>query len=399
MGLKSNKTAVGVALQPIIDTFVAPNGATELQPVSNLNLNSQGVPAANEESTGTIHKNGDEVIGKNVTLTFNIYLRPPGGTTVPLANAYLPGRFLQAAKFTENRVATAIPAAPEALAAATTGQVTLGAGAAATAGLYKGLLLSITALGATYRERLTPIRSYSAGKVATLIETLGAAPTGSQYQIAPQLAYQRSVDDAEPTALSLAVWLDGLRFDLVNMRVSGLRLNLPVSTRQQGSIPMYELTLIGQIQATADEATPTIPALGAVPKFRDGNFWVAGKAVGGSSMTVDLGLRTAAPPNPNKADGSDAEELVESKPTLSLDLQKYRKADFDTLALADGQAQHGVWAGYGYTAGNIVNVIIPDARFNYRSPTLGADHITETGDMMIDLFDRNCVISFPYPLS
>lgn len=118
--------------------------------------------------------------------------------------------------------------------------------------------------------------------------------------------------------------------------------------------------------------------------------------MGGSSLLIDLGLRTAAPPNPNKPDGSDAEELVESQTTITLDLQKYRKAEFDTLAMADSQAQYGVWAMYGYTAGNVVAIVTPDARFNYRSPNIGQDHVNETGDMFVDVFDRNLSIVFPY---
>jgi hypothetical protein len=395
MGLKANKTALAVVQQPIIDTFVQPSAVNDVMPITNINLNIQGVTVQNEEYTGTVHKNGDEVIGKNVTLTFNIYLRPPTGGAVPAANSYLPGRIIQAAKFTENRVIAAIPAAPEAIGAGTTNSVTLGAGAAATAGLYKGLLVSLPSIGATYPKRLTAIRSYSAAKLATLCETLDAPPTGN-YQIPPQLAYQRSISETDPDPLSLSVWLDGIRFDLVNMRVSGFRVNLPVSTRQQGAIPMLEVTVSGTIQTTADEATPAIPSLGAVPKFRDGDLWIAGKAVGGSSIVVDLGLRTAAPPNPNKPDGSDAEELIESRTTINADLQKYRKAVFDTLALADAQAQHPVWAQYGYGAGSVVSVVVPDARFNYRSPNVGGEFVTETGDLLVDVFDRNLTIAFPF---
>ncbi|EQA97278.1 hypothetical protein [Sphingobium sp. HDIP04] len=396
MGLKVNKTALAIAQQPIIDTFVQPSATTEVLPIANCNFNIQGVTVANEEYTGSVHKNGDEVIGKNCTLTFNIYLRPPTGGAVPAANAFLPGRILQAAKFTENRVSAAIPAAPEAIGAGpTTTSVTLGATAAATAGLYKGLLVSLASIGTTYAQRLTAIRSYTAGKLATLMETLGAPPDGN-YQIPPQLAYQRSIAETDPDPLSLSLWLDGLRFDLVNMRVSGLRINLPTSTRQQGAIPMLEVTMTGSIQGTADEATPTIPALGAVPKFRDGDLWIAGKAVGGSSIIIDLGLRTAAAPNPNKSDGSDAEELVESKTTVTADLQKYRKAQFDTLALADAQAQHAVWAQYGYGAGSVVSVNVPDARFNYRSPNVGGDFVNETGDLFVDAADRNVSIVFPF---
>ena len=87
---------------------------------------------------------------------------------------------------------------------------------------------------------------------------------------------------------------------------------------------------------------------------------------------------------------------MESRTTVTADLQKYRKAQFDTLALADGQAQHAVWAQYGIGPGAVVSVNVPDARFNYRSPNIGGDHVNETGDLFVDASDRNVSIVFPF---
>src|SRR5690606_9109610 len=98
----------------------------------------------------------------------------------------------------------------------------------------------------------------------------------------------------------------------------------------------------------------SVPSLGPTPKWKDGDFSVANKYVGGSNLTIDLGMQVAFPPNPNKVDGSDAGQLVESRASLNMDRQAYLKADFDTLALADAQAQHPVFAQWGYTAGNII---------------------------------------------
>jgi hypothetical protein len=391
MALKANKTAVAIMKQPLADTFVA-NVAADRYPVANCKLNIQGVTTDNPEYTGTIHKNGAEVVGKTVELSFDVMLRPPVGGVIPAADAYVPGRILQASKFTENRFATGI--ATEALGGAgSTTTAVLGAGAAATADLYKGLLVSVGA--GTYGQRLSAIRSYSAAKVATLCETFASAPTGN-YEIRPQLAYQRAVDQVDPTKLSVSIWLDGLRFDLVNMAVSSLKISVPTAERSNASNAVINVTLQGEISATADEATPAIAALGAIPKFRDGDFWVAQKAVGGASLDVDLGLQLAFAPNPNKPNGSDAGDLVQSTTTVSLNLQKYLKAAFDTLALADSFAQYAVWARWGNAIGTTVSVIIPDARLNYRSPEIGNDFVMESGDMFVDAFDRNCSIVFPF---
>ena len=107
-------------------------------------------------------------------------------------------------------------------------------------------------------------------------------------------------------------------------------------------------------------------------------------------------MQGAFPPNPSKVDGSDAGQLVESRASLNMDRQAYLKADFDTLALADAQAQHPVFAQWGYTAGNIIQVVIPDARFNYQNIDNSGEFVTESGDMFIDVFARNICVNFPY---
>lgn len=396
MALKANQTAIAILEQSTEGTFDAPNTTDDLQPCSNLSLNIQGVTIQNDEYTGSVHLNGDEVAGKNVTLSFSINMRPPGGSDVPAAGAYIPGRLMVASKFTELRTTTAIPSSAEAVGGTpTTNSFTMGAGAAATADLYKSMAVHLSDNGASLPKQLSAIRSYTAGKVATLVETLGSAPAAN-YQIPKQLSYMRSIDESDAPFLSLYVWIGGKRFSLKDCSVSGLRLALPVSTREQAAIPKWEYTLSATIDATADQATPAIPSLGPTPKWKDGDFSVANKYVGGSNLTVDLGMRVAFPPNPNKENGSDAGQLVESKASLTMDRHAYLKADFDTLALADAQAQHPVFAQWGYTSGNIVQVVIPDARFNYQNIDNSGEFVTENGDMFIDVFKSNIAVNFPY---
>jgi hypothetical protein len=242
---------------------------------------------------------------------------------------------------------------------------------------------------------VTAVRSYSSGKVATLAELLASAASGN-YQIPKQLSYQRSISEADAPFLSVKLWLDGLRYDLVDFRISGFRMVMPVSTRDGATTPTFEVSYTASINSYADEATPSVPALGATPLFKDGKLFVANKAVGGSNLTIDFGLRTAYPPDPNYADGSAGGELVETTTTVNMDRQAYLKAQFDTLAMAEGQAQYAVYAQWGYAAGKMVQVVVPDARFGYQSPALGQDYITESGDMYVDVFDKNCCVNFPY---
>jgi hypothetical protein len=395
MALTSNKSVIGVEVQSSAGTFNTPNSSTDTLPCANISLSEAGVTIENPEYTGSIHKQGNIVAGSTVTLSLDIMLRPPGGVAPPAADGFLPGRFLRAAKFTETVLAAAVPAAPEAVSAGSTVGATLGAGVAATADLYKGMSIVLASQGVVPRS-LSAIKSYSAGKAITLPETLGGTLTGN-YQIPAQLAYVRDVTQAAPPFLSLSVWLGGVRYDLVDMSVASASFVVPTSTRDQAAFPVFRVTLSGDVFATADEATPTIPALGAIPLFKDGDFWVANKALGGASFNIDLNARVAAPPNPNKVNGSDAPETVEMRPSVSLQLQKYLKATFDARALAAAQSSHSVWAQWGYTAGSIVSLLVAEARFNFPNPELGGDFITENVDLFIDVATKNISVCFPYP--
>lgn len=395
MALKSNKSGLALRTQTAPGIFNAPTAA-DLMPVSNMSLGIDGVTIANDEYTGTIHKVGDEIVGRNVTLSFDVNLRGPGGAAAPAAGAFLLGRLLTAAKFTELRQAESIPPGGyEVLGTGSTSTAAvLGFSAPDTPALFKAMLLSLSSIG-TGTKSMVGIRSYEAGRVARLMNDLGTPPTNS-YQVPSQLTYVRSIDETDPLPLSHYVWLDGVRYGLIDAMLSSLRFTVPTSTRDQAAIPKVSVALSAQLLSKDDEATPPIPTLGATPKFKDGKLYVANRAVGGSSVDVDFGLRTAAAPNPNKVDGSDAQELIESKTTVSLALQAYRKAQFDTLALADAQAQHSLFALWGYISGNTVALMVPDARFNFRSPDLGSEWVTESGDLMVDVFDRNCSLAFPY---
>lgn len=394
MALSSTAVAVSVVKQTAADTFDDP-GTGGLIPVSNLNFQIEGITVANDEYTGSVFRNADAISGKRVTGSFNIKLRPPGGASPPSANTFLPGLFLQAAKFTEVITATAIPASAEAGSSGTTTALTLGAGATGTADLYKGMAISLASMGSNYKTRMTAIVAYTAGKVASFPETFGSSVTGN-YQIPKQLQYVWDVTSSDPTLLSLKIWLDGHRFDLMNVRVSGFQFVVPTSTKDQAAYPEMAVNFTADVSANSAEATPTIPALGAVPFFKDGDCWLNKVAIGTQTFTLDMGLTTEYPPNPNKVDGSDASELTGGTARLSMTRQKYLPAVIDPLALADAQTYVPFWAQWGSAAGSMVQIVVSQARVNYSNPDLGGAIIMESGDLMIDPQNKCLSVNFVY---
>lgn len=395
MALKSNNTAVAIAIQSVVDTFTTPTQPADLLPVSNLKLDITSVTLANDEYTGSPFKNADSVAGKKVTLGYTVKLRPPGGGAVPAANAFLLGRIFQAAKFTELRTSAAIPAAPEAATAGTTTGATLGAGAAATADLYKGLAISLASMGTTYQQRMTAIRSYLATKAATFVETFGSSVTGN-YQIPAQISYQRDVTAADPIILSHQVWIDGHRYDLMNCRITSLQIVVPTSTKDQAAYPEVNVTFDATLSANSAQATPSVTSGGVIPVYKDGDGWLAQTKVGLRTFTLDLGIQTENPPNPNKSDGVDAAEIVGGTATVQMTRQKYLPSVLDTLALADAQSNQSFFAQWGNAAGALVQIVVPDGRLDYQSPDLGGGLVMENGNLLIDVLNRGISINFPY---
>lgn len=390
----SNNSSVGVVVETTAGVFSAP-GAADLLQVSNLKVAVNGLIVDINEYTGSIHKPGPVVLGRTIDVSMTLYLRGPGGTAVPAAGAFVPGRLLRAAAFAEVIQSAAIPVAPEALAAGTTTMATLGASAAATQDLYKGLAVALFGLGATMPKNLTMIRAYSAAKVALLAEVAASALNTTNYQLPKQLAYQLSPSSVVPT-LSISVWLGTRRFDCSGMAVSSFKLNLPTASRTAQALPSIDITLSGTLVSDYDD-TPLIVTPGlAIPPFRDGKLWIAGVAMGGSTLTVNFNATAAYPPDPNKPDGNSVAQMASTKRVASLTLNQVLKATQDFQAIALAQATQAIMAMYGTGTGNFFGVIITDARFNYRSPDNSGEFITSTGDAYIDGANRDVSLVLPF---
>ena len=182
MAFLSTNTAIAIAVQSGPGVWTQPSNSTDIYPCGNVRVALEPITAENPEYLGTIHRPAPFMLGKKASVTITMPIRPPGGASPPSAGAYIPGRVLRAAGFTENLIAAAIPPSAEAIGVgSTTTMAKLGSTAAATSQLYKGLALLLSDNGASYNRRLTSVRNYTSGKDATLFETLGAAPATTSW--------------------------------------------------------------------------------------------------------------------------------------------------------------------------------------------------------------------------
>lgn len=398
MALASAYTAVAIKAQAGAGAFTQPSSSADTYPCANARPKFDPITAQSPEYLGTIHRPGDIVLGSRASLTFQIVLRGPGGSVPPAAGAFIPGRLLVAAGFTENILSATVPTGgAEAIGgspAATTSSLALGASAVGTADLYKGLALNLSDNGSGYLKQLTAIQNYTSGKVASLFETLGAEPAAN-YVIPKQLAYQLSAA-APSTYLSVSVWLGGVRYDFADMVPTSVRFNVPTSSRDSQDFPVIEFTLEGSYQAFEDEVPPTVTALGAIPPYRNGDFWLANKALGMSSFSCDLGIQAAYPPNPNFASGYEGGQIVETRRSAQVTLNHNLKSTIDFWDKFDQQTNVPLWAQWGYGAGSSIMFNIPRARIVPPDPDNSGQLVTQQINMLIDDASRAVNLIFPY---
>lgn len=386
--LVSRKKAMAFNNQSVAGTAIALTSADCID-VSNVSFTPNAQTTTDPRYSGTIHRPGDQLIGVSYDITFEWLIHGYSGA-LPAANAFLPGRILTAWGFTETRVATAV--GPESYTVGTTSSATLGATAVGTTDLYKGQAINFATVGAAPLG-LGMIRSYTSGKSATLARLRTMAATGN-YTIPVQLAYTLAV--AQPAAgASITLWEDGHRMNFRDMRPTAARIELVTASRDGGeAYCKLTGTFSGTLYSEADEATPVVPVSIPIPPFRDGQQDIANLQLGGSSITIDLGLRSAYPPNPNQTDGSDPGVMVESKRTVSLSLNKVQRSVVDFNALALGQTNQPLQAIWGLSTGNYMGLMVDNMRFNYRSSNEGQDFITTDGDAWIDGVDKAIALTF-----
>ena len=400
-GFLSTKTALAMAVQADDSTRAVVATPADLTPIANLQGANETFTSPNPEYRGTIHTPGDEVFGRGANMSFDIMMRGPGGTAVPAADEYVPGRPIRAAGF-EEIVEAGLAA--EAMGAAadnsgTTTVVTLGAGASAVDGAYVGYTIQFSDLnGGSGAPSCSQIIAYNGTtKEATLGEKLAVLPAAN-YSLPPQLVYRLDAD-AAALWLTFDKWHDKKRYYQQNGIPSRLVWTFPTSNRGNVQFPVMSLDLTGDIDESNDEAdenVPVVPALGAIPPFRDGVLALNGVYIGGASVSYDHGIRVGFPPNPNKPSGNDAGCIVQTQRSVNMDLNEVLLSVQDRNALANAQGYVPLMLRYGNIAGKSVFFCVPEGRLNYSNPEAGGDFVTTQTQMFIDGADGAVALSMPY---
>jgi hypothetical protein len=361
--------------------------------VANCSYSPRSRTSEDPRYTGTIHRPGAIINGASWDVQFEWLIHGFSGA-LPAANAFIAGRVLQAVGFTEQRLATAV--GPEALTAGSANGATLGTAAVATASFYKGMAINLASIAAA-PTGLAMIKDYTAGKVATFARSR-ATPTGN-YTIPAQIAYTLSATEPANPA-SITIWEgdnggSGRRMNFVDMRPTAFTIELVTSSRDGGdAYCKITATFSGDLGSEAVEAAPTVSNSIAIPPFLNGQQDIANVQLGGSSVTIDLGIGSAYPPNPNQAAGSDPGLVVSTKRKVSYNLNVVRQSVIDFNALAAAQTSHPSQFIWGLATGNYMGVMIDAQRFDYRSNSEGADFLQDSGSAEIDGVDRAIALTF-----
>jgi len=370
---KSRITTMAVKIQAVPGVFSAPAAPADLIPVSPPTNGDDIVSADDPTATGSVWNAARVYLGRTSNAGATFALRGPGGAAPPLANAWPQGRILQAAGFTEVRLAAALTAAL--VAGSTTQALKLDAGASAVDDFYIGMPIQHANIGTVGTVKGTSVvMDYDGtGKLATIGETIVAPPAGGNYTIPANLTYVLGTLTTAPPLLSVSIWRDKKRYDYMDCRPTSLTIDCPVSNEQNQGYPSVEFALKGLPAGTVDEASPSLPnsLLTSIPPYRAGKFYLDRVKLGHQSNRFTMSAETAGASNANADAGQDAYEIMSGERGLELDLNQMAITDFAIDSRVDAQTVLGLMSVWGGAVGN---------RFAFSAPEVVLNPLNNPGD-------------------
>ncbi|MES2903267.1 MAG: hypothetical protein V4696_03695 [Pseudomonadota bacterium] len=393
-GHKESIVSMGITIQPTPGTFNPPT-SSDLIAISAPDNGSDAITADDDTLNGSLWGVSRQFLGTRGRAGATARLRGPGGATPPAANAWVLGRILQAAGFTEFRnsaVITGTAAANAALDA-----IVLAAGSSAVDDFYKGFPIQHAGIGAGIRAN-SIIRKYNGTtKVAELSETLGAAIATGVYNIPIGLFYTLSTGLAIPL-LSCSIWRHKKRYDYRDCALSSFALNIPVSNDAQTDSPSIEFSMVGVDHAEVDQDALAVPdsALLPPPPAKAGKFALNKTLIGHQSLRLEFGLETGAPPNQNFDAGQESYEILSGSRTVTLDLNQQLESAMSLRTLVANQTQIPIESIFGLAAGNRFAVGVANAALNPLSPSGRNGFVGMQGDAVPVDVDRSIAINLIY---
>lgn len=395
-GHKENIVAMGITIQPVAGTFNAPNQTTDLIPVSTPDSGFDPITADDDTMTGALWAAARQFLGKRGRAGATCRLRGPGGAAPPAAGAWVLGRVLQAAGFTEQRNGAAITAIAQ--ANATTDIIKLAAGESAVDDFYKGYPIAHAGLGAGMRA-YSMIRAYNgATKEASLSENAAAAIAAGNYTIPAGLFYTLSTGLAIPL-LSCSVWRHRKRYDYMDCALSSFAINVPVSNDAQTDSPSVEFAMVGvPIDPPVDQLAPALASslLTPPPPAKAGKFAISKTLIGHQTMRIEFGLESGAPPNQNFDAGQESYEILSGTRTITLDVNQQLETTLSLSSLVNNQTVTPIESIWGLAAGNRFGLGVAQALLNPFSPAGRNGFVGMNGDAVPNDVDRSINLALIY---
>lgn len=394
-GHKENILSMGLTIQPTPGTFNPPTSA-DLIPISSPDNGFDAITADDDTLTGTLWNAPRIFLGSRGRAGATARLRGPGGATPPAANGWILGRILQAAGFTEIRNPTPITAVVQ--ANAIVDNIKLDVAASAVDDFYKGYPIAHATLGSGMRA-YSMIRSYvGSTKIATISENASAAIAAGNYTIPAGLFYVLSTGLSIPL-LSCSVWRHRKRYDYFDCALSSFAINVPVANAQSTDTPTIEFALVGTpVVPPVDDLAPALPAsiLGPIAPAKAGKFALSKTLIGHSTLRLEFGLDSGAPPNQNFDPGQETYEIMSGTRTVTLDVNQQLAATLAIETLADQQTITPLESFWGLGLGNRFGIGVPNMLLNPFSPTGRNGFVGMNGDAVMNDIDRSVNFSLIY---
>lgn len=393
---KSRVTAMAIAIQPVGGVFTAPT-ANDLIPVSPPTNGDDIVSAEDPTATGSVWAAPRVYLGRTSNAGATMALRGPGGAAPPAANAWVPGRVLQAAGFTEVRLAAAITAAL--IAGSTTTGFKLDAAASAVDDFYIGMPIQHAVIGTvgTVKGTSVVVDYDGTAKLASIGETVVAPAAASQYTIPANLTYVLGTLTTAPPLLSVSIWRDKKRYNYKDCRPTSLTLDNPVSNEANTGYPSMEFALKGLPESVVDEASPVLPNSVLqipIPPYRAGKFYLDRVKLGHQSNRFTMSAETAGASNANADFGQDPYEIMSGDRSVELDLNQMAVSDFAIDSRVDAQTIMSMMSVWGLAAGNRFAFSVPEIVLNpMNNPGDRNGFVNLTGNAAFAGVDKSAALS------
>lgn len=353
--LRSRNGALLFKLEASEGVAETPSASTDAVLIENPSIRFNPQNTETRELTGSLDNRGPIVGGMQVQVSFDVYLK--GSGTAGTAPEW--GDLMKACGWAETITGTAVPAAPEACAAGgSTTTAVLGASAAATADMYRGMPITFTGVvaGSSF------ISNYTVGKLATLTDTMsGSIVATTNYQIPINVLYKPASTSISSGTLYL--YMDGVLYILAGCRGSWSLANPAAGPGK------FSFTLSGMYVSKTDVSVPACTYDSTRPPIFKGGYMLINRvAAAMATFGIDNGNQVVFPPNPNVTEGFDPAIITERSMTGSIDPQATLVATRDIMTAMRAGTQHILHARWGSTAGNRVGITIPTGLYTANDP-------------------------------